>query len=93
LISDIKGGTQTEGVETRVQRGIFGLKRDVVIGGWRTLHNEKLQNLYSSPSIIRVIKSMRMRCAGHVARMERRRMHIWFWWESQKEETTQKTWT
>jgi hypothetical protein len=44
-----------------------------VTGGWRKLHNEELQNLYSSPSIIRMIKSRRMRLAGHVARMGERR--------------------
>jgi hypothetical protein len=48
-------------------RRIFGLKRDEVIGGWRKLHNENPHNLYSSPSIIRMIKSRRMRWAGHVA--------------------------
>jgi hypothetical protein len=42
--------------ENRVLRGIFGLKRDGVIGGWRTLHNEELHDLYCSPSIIRIIK-------------------------------------
>jgi hypothetical protein len=67
--------------ENRVLRGIFGPKRDEVIGGWRNLHNEGLHNLYCSPSIIRIIKSRRMRWAEHVAR----RMHIGFWWESQKE--------
>jgi hypothetical protein len=46
---------------------------------------EKLHNLYFSPSIVRIIKSRRMRLAGHVARMGRRGMHIGFWWESQKE--------
>jgi hypothetical protein len=51
----------------RVLRRIFGPKRDGVMGGWRKLHNEKLHNLYSSPSIIRIIKSRRMRWAGHVA--------------------------
>jgi hypothetical protein len=50
----------------RVLRRIFGLKRDEVIGGWRKLHNEKLHNLYSLPSIIRMIKSRRMRWAGYV---------------------------
>jgi hypothetical protein len=55
--------------EKSVLRRIFGLKRDEVIGGWRKLHNEKLHNLYCSPSIIRIIKSRRMRWAGHVARM------------------------
>jgi hypothetical protein len=66
-------------------RRIFGPKRDEVIGGWRKLHNEELHNLYSSPSIIRMIKSRRMRLAGHVARMGEKRMHIGYWWESQKE--------
>jgi hypothetical protein len=58
---------------------------DEVMGGWRKLHNEELHNLYSSPSIIRLIKSRRMRWAGHVARMGRRGMHIGYWWEIQKE--------
>jgi hypothetical protein len=49
------------GVENRVLRRIFGPKRDEVTGGWRKLHNEELHNLYSSPSIIRMIKSRRMR--------------------------------
>jgi hypothetical protein len=55
--------------EKRVLRRIFGPKRDGVTGGWRKLHTEELRNLYSSPSIIRIIKSRRMRWAGHVARM------------------------
>jgi hypothetical protein len=55
--------------ENRVLRRIFGLKRDELMGGWRKLHNEELHNLYSSPSIIRMIKSRRMTWAGHVARM------------------------
>jgi hypothetical protein len=48
---------------------IFGPKRDEVTGEWRRLHNEELYALYSSPDIIRVIKSRRLRWAGHVARM------------------------
>jgi hypothetical protein len=56
--------------ENRVVRRIFGPKRDEVIGGWRKLHIEELHNLYSSPSIIRIIKSKIMRLAGHVARIE-----------------------
>jgi hypothetical protein len=52
-----------------VLRRIFGHKRDEVAGEWRRLHNEELNDLYSSPTIIRVIKSRRMRWAGHVARM------------------------
>jgi hypothetical protein len=71
--------------ENRVLRRIFGPKRDEVTGGWRKLHNEELHNLYLSPGIIRMIKSRRMRWAGHVARMERRGMLIGYWWESQKE--------
>jgi hypothetical protein len=54
--------------ENRVPRRIFALKREV-IGGWRKMHNEEFHNLYPSPSIIRMIKSRRMRLAGHVARM------------------------
>jgi hypothetical protein len=59
--------------ENRVLRRIFGPKRDVVTGGWRKLHNEELHNLYASPSIIRIIKSRKMRWAGHVARMGEKR--------------------
>jgi hypothetical protein len=58
--------------ENRVLRRIFGLKINVVTGKWRKLHNEELHDLYSSPSIIRIIKARRMRWAGHVARMGRR---------------------
>jgi hypothetical protein len=53
--------------KNRVLRRIFGQKKDKVTGGYRKLHNEELHNLYSSPSIIRMIKSRRMRWAGHVA--------------------------
>jgi hypothetical protein len=56
-----------------VLRRIFGPKRDEVRGGWRKLHKEELHNLYTSPSIIRMIKSRRMRWAGHVARIRTKR--------------------
>jgi hypothetical protein len=59
--------------ENRVLRRIFGPERDEVTGGWRKLHNEELHNLYTSPSIIRMIKSRRMKWAGHVARMGEKR--------------------
>jgi hypothetical protein len=59
--------------ENRVLRRIFGPKRDGLTGGWRKLHNEELHNLYSSPSIIRIIKPKRMRWAEHVERMEEKR--------------------
>jgi hypothetical protein len=58
--------------ENRVLRGIFGPKRDEVIEGWRNLHNRELHKWYSSPSIIRMIKSRRMRWVGYVASMERK---------------------
>jgi hypothetical protein len=70
--------------ENRVLRRIFGPKRDEVRGEWRKLHNEELRDLYSSPSIIRIIKSQRMRWADHVTRMGRRGTLIDYWWESQK---------
>jgi hypothetical protein len=60
-------------LENTVLRRIFGPKRDEVTGEWRRLHNKDLYALYSSPNIIRVIKSRRLRWAGHVARMGERR--------------------
>jgi hypothetical protein len=60
------------GFQNRVLRKIFGPKR-VEDGSWRKLHNDELHNLYSSPNIVRVIKSRRMRWAGHVTRMGKRR--------------------
>jgi hypothetical protein len=61
--------------ENRVLRRVFGPKRDEVTGEWRKLHNEELHDLYSLPSIIRIIKSRRMRWAGHVARIEKRNVY------------------
>src|SRR5215510_6412334 len=55
--------------ENRVLRRVFGPKKDEVTGEWRKLHNEELSDLYSLPNIVRVVKSRRMRWAGHVARM------------------------
>jgi len=55
--------------ENTVLRRIFGCRRDEVMGEWRRLHNEELNDFYPSPNIVRVIKSRRMRWAGHVTRM------------------------
>jgi len=55
--------------ENRVLRRVFGPKRDEVTEEWRKLYNEELRDLYSLPNIVRVVKSKRMRCTGHVARM------------------------
>jgi hypothetical protein len=69
LVSHFEGGTQTEVFENRVLRRIFGPEREED-GSWRKLHNNELYSLYSSPNIVRVIKSRKMRWARHVARME-----------------------
>jgi hypothetical protein len=67
LTSNIKGRrTQLRVFQNRVLRRMFGPKRDIIIGGWRKLHNEELHNLHSSPNIIRMIMSRRMRWTGHV---------------------------
>ena len=69
--------------ENRVLRRIFGRKRDGATGEWRKLHNEELNDLYSSPNIVRVIKSRRMRWVGYVAR--KGESYTGFWWENLKE--------
>jgi hypothetical protein len=68
-----------------VLRRIFGPKRDEVMEEWRKLHKKELHDLYSLPNIIRIIKSRRMRWAGHVARMGRIGTHIGYFVESQRE--------
>jgi hypothetical protein len=65
--------------ENRVLRKLFGPKRVEVTGEWRKLHNEELRDLCSSPSIIRIIKSRRMRWARHIACRGRRGMRIEYW--------------
>jgi hypothetical protein len=63
--------------ENGVLRRIFGPKRDEVMGGWRKLHNEELHNLYTSPSVIRTFKSMRMRWAEYITQIgEKRNAYI-----------------
>jgi hypothetical protein len=71
--------------ENRVLGRIIGPKRDEVTGGWIKLHNEELYNLYFPPSIIRMVKSRRLKWAGHVARMGRRGIYIGCSCESQEE--------
>jgi hypothetical protein len=77
--------------ENSVLRRVFGPKRDEVPGEWRKLHNEELYYLYSSPSIIRIIKSRRMRWAGHVARLGRRGTRIDIGGKARGKETTRET--
>jgi hypothetical protein len=75
LVAYTEGGTRLRVFENRVLRGVFGPEREVT-GQWRKLHNEELNDLYSLPNIMRVVKSRRMRWAGHVARMgEERGVH------------------
>jgi hypothetical protein len=69
----------------RVLRRILGPNRDEVTGEWRKLHNEELHNLYSSPHIIKQIKSWRMMCVVHVALMVEERKVSKVWWETLKE--------
>jgi hypothetical protein len=86
LVLDIEGGTRLRLIESRVLRGVFGPKRGEVTGEWRNLHNEGLNDLYSLPNIVRVVKSRRMRWAGHVARIERRAVCTGCWWGNLRKE-------
>ena len=65
----MREGRRLRVFENRVLRRVFGPKRDEVTGEWRKLHNEVLSDTYSLPNIVRVVKSRRMRWAGHVVRM------------------------
>jgi hypothetical protein len=71
--------------ENRVLRRIFGPKRHEVTREWRKLHNEELNDLYSSLTIVRVMKSRRMRWAEHVARMGQGEACTGFWWGNLRE--------
>jgi hypothetical protein len=76
----LKEGQRLRVFENRVLRRVFGPKRNEATREWTRLHNEELDDLYSSPNIIRVIKSRRMRWVGHVARMGKKEVHTGFWW-------------
>jgi hypothetical protein len=68
-----------------VLRRLFERKRDEVTGEWKKLHKEELHDLYSSPTIVRVIKSRRMRWAGYVALMGREEAYTGLWWGNLRE--------
>jgi hypothetical protein len=71
--------------ENRVLRRVFGPRRDEVRAEWRKLHNKELNDLYSLPNIVRVVKSRRMRWPGHVARMVKREGFTGCWWRNLSE--------
>jgi hypothetical protein len=71
--------------ENMVLKRIFGLKRDEMVGVWRKLYNAELHYLYSSQNIIKMIKSKRIRCTGHVECTGEKKNSCRIWWENQKE--------
>jgi hypothetical protein len=77
--------------ENRLLRRIFGPNRDEMTGDWRKLYNEKLHSLYSSPNIIRMIRSRRMGWAGHIARMRTKKNAYSIDVKARRKETTRKT--
>jgi hypothetical protein len=80
----LRKGHRLRVFENRALRRIFGLKRDEVTREWRKLHDEELSDLYSTPNIVRVIKS-RKRWTGHVAHMGRGEAYTGFWWGNLRE--------
>ena len=81
----LRGERKLRVFENMVVRRIFGPRWDEVTGEWRRLHNEDLNDFYCSPNIVRVIKSRRMRWAGHVAHMGEERVRIGSWWGNRRE--------
>jgi hypothetical protein len=71
--------------ENRLLRRIFEPKRNEVTGEWRKLHNEELSDLYCLPNTLRIMKSRKMRLAGHVARMGPKEAYTGFWWGNLRE--------
>jgi hypothetical protein len=91
-MASLKKKYRSEVFENRALRRIFGLRRDEMTRGWRDLHNEQLCDLYSSSSIIRMMKLRRMRWVGHVEQMgKKRNTYRFFDGEARKEETIRKT--
>jgi len=84
-VAHIEGEPRLRVFENGVSRKMFGPKRDEVTSEWRKLHNEELNDLYSSPNNIQVIKSRRMRRAGHVACMGDRKGVYTVWWGNLRE--------
>jgi len=78
-------GTSSGSFENIVLRRIFGSRRGEETGEWRRLHNEELNNLYSSTNTVWVIKKRRMRWAGHVARMGEEMGYMGSWWRNRRE--------
>ena len=85
MVVDTAGGKEAEGFENIVLRRIFVPRRGEVTEEWSRLYNEELNDLYTSPNIVRVIKSRRMRWAGHVARMCEERGCIGPWCGNRRE--------
>jgi len=87
----MRGERKLRVFEYTVLTRIFGPTREGVTGEWRRLHNEELNDFYPSPNIVRVIKSRRMRWAGHVARMGEERGCIGSCWGNRRERATGET--
>ena len=85
MVADLAGGKNLRVFENMVLRRKFGPRRDEVTGECRRLHNEKLNDLYCSPDIVRVIKWRRMRWVGNVARMCEERGCMGSWWGNRRE--------
>jgi hypothetical protein len=85
LVATLKEECRPRVFENRVLRGIFGPKSDEIRGEWIKLHNGEFRDLYFSPSIVRAIKSRRMRWEGHVIRMERGQVYSVAWWGNLRE--------